>query len=61
MVFAKRILRYAKGTINFGPVYEKGHKSATLYGFSDSDLIGDIVDRKSTSGQLFFLASMAMS
>ena len=48
----KHILRYIKGTTNFGCVYlrEKRNETVELLGYSDSDLAGDIDDRKSTSG-----------
>ncbi|XP_074341959.1 secreted RxLR effector protein 161-like [Apium graveolens] len=51
----KRILRYVQGTINYGLVYTKGHGDYILSGFSDSDLAGDMVDRKSTGGMDFYL------
>ena len=51
---AKRVLRYVKGTLNFGLSYKKG-KELSLVGYCDSDYVGDSVDRKSTSGAFFFL------
>lgn len=51
----KQILRYVKGTLNLGCVYEKNQKNGDLVGYSDSDLAGDIDDRKSTTGVIFFL------
>lgn len=51
----KRILRYIKGTINYGLTYSKGRGNYLLQGFSDSDLAGDVVDRKSTGGMVFYL------
>lgn len=45
---AKRILRYVKGTLNFGLVYTKGSGSDLLTGYSDSDLAGHVDDRRST-------------
>jgi len=47
----KRILRYIKGTTNFGLFFRKNGK-VPLIGFADSDWAGDS-DRKSTSGFLF--------
>ena len=32
-----------------------------LYGYTDSDYAGDVDDRKSTSGYVFFLAGGAVS
>lgn len=51
----KRILRYVKGTLKFGLVYAEGRGNYLLSGFSDSDLAGDIDDRKSTGGVAFYL------
>lgn len=47
-------MRYVKGTINYGLVYSRG-KEVKLTGFSDSNLAGDINDRRSTSGVAFYL------
>ncbi|KAJ8748469.1 hypothetical protein K2173_003365 [Erythroxylum novogranatense] len=46
----KQILRYVKGTLSFGCVYKKKLSNVELVGFSDSDMAGDIDDRKSTTG-----------
>jgi hypothetical protein len=51
----KQILRYVRGTLNYGCSYTKQSTSPVLVGYSDSDLAGDIDDRKSTSGVVFFL------
>jgi hypothetical protein len=54
----KQILRYLAGTVGYGCVYKKLNTSNTvLTGYSDSDLTGDIDDRKSTSGSVFLLGS----
>ena len=37
MSSVKRILRYAKGTLDLGLVYEKNEASTKLVGYSDSD------------------------
>ncbi|XP_039054992.1 uncharacterized mitochondrial protein AtMg00810-like [Hibiscus syriacus] len=51
MATVKHILRYVKGTLNLGCVYEKKVGSLELIGYSDSDLAGDTNDRKSTSAE----------
>lgn len=58
---AKRILRYLRGTTNFGIMYKKGGKDEKLLAFTDSDYAGDVDDRKSTSGSVFILSSGAVS
>jgi hypothetical protein len=43
--------------VHFGVVYKKLVSTSSLVGYSDSDLAGDIDDRKSTSGSVFLLGS----
>jgi hypothetical protein len=50
---AKRILHYIKGTTNFGLYYSMSN-DYKLVGYSDSDW-GDIDDRKSTNGFVFYM------
>ena len=45
----KRVLRYVKGTCDFGIKFQRS-KELILIGFSDSDWGGSIDDFKSTSG-----------
>ena len=55
----KQVLRYVAGTVHWALHYHPGGKKKTpphLLGYSDSDLAGDVNDRKSTSGLIFFLA-----
>jgi len=49
----KRVLRYVKGTTDFGLIYTKGKEVSPLRGFVDADFANDINDKKSTSGYLF--------
>lgn len=60
MKVAKRILRYLKGTIEFGLFYSSCG-DFKLQGFCDSDYAGDIDDRKSTIGFVFFMGEAAIS
>ena len=53
---AKRVLRYVKGTSNFG-VYFTSVKEPRLVGYTDSDWGGSKEDKKSTSGYVFTLGS----
>ena len=55
MSAVKRILRYVKGTLDLGLVYEKNEAGIKIVGYSDSDYAGDLDDRKSTTGMAFFL------
>lgn len=57
---AKRVLRYLKGTLDFGIFYKKGGNNE-LIAYTDSDYAGDLEDRKSTSGYVFLLSSEAVS
>jgi hypothetical protein len=55
MSAVKHILRYISGTLKYGCRYMISNKDGEhLTGFSDADLAGDIDDRKSTSGSIFF-------
>lgn len=51
---AKRILRYIKRTLSYGLVYTKDSRNNILSGYSDSDLGGNVEDRKSTGGMAFY-------
>lgn len=57
----EHILRYVKGTLDFGLVYKKEGSNRVLFGFSDSDLAGDVVDRRSTGGICFYLNGSLIS
>lgn len=56
----KRILRYIQGTLSMGMFYSKDEEYR-LVGYSDSDWCGDVDDRKSTSGYLFFMGKTAFT
>lgn len=49
---AKRVLRYLKGTQNYGLFYKRGGEEK-LTVFTDSDYAGDTDDRRITSGYVF--------
>ena len=57
---AKRILRYLKGTIDFGLFYSVSN-DYKLVGYSDSDWGGDIDNRRSTTGFVFFMGDTAFT
>ncbi|XP_047332456.1 uncharacterized mitochondrial protein AtMg00810-like [Impatiens glandulifera] len=51
----KHILRYAKGTTNYGIQLRRGREVEELVCFTDSDLVGDTGDIKSTREMVFYL------
>ena len=57
---AKRIVRYLKGTIDYGLLYSTSI-DFKLVGFSDSDFVRDIDDRKSTTSFVFFMGDCAVT
>ncbi|RDX68373.1 putative mitochondrial protein, partial [Mucuna pruriens] len=60
LLVVKRVLRYLKGTTDFGIFYKKeGNKE--LLAYTDSDYARDLDDRKSTSGYVFLLCSVVVS
>ncbi|KAJ7962054.1 Retrovirus-related Pol polyprotein from transposon TNT 1-94 [Quillaja saponaria] len=60
MKTAKRILRYLRGTLDYGLFYSSSH-IIDLVGYCDSDFAGDLDDRKSTTGFVFFRGNNAIS
>ena len=48
----KRVLRYVKGMINHGLVFNDQNENFKLEAFSDSDWAGCVETRKSTSGNM---------
>jgi hypothetical protein len=59
-VVAKHVMRYLKGTIDYGLSYDGDH-DFTLSGYTDADWAGSVSDRKSTSGCCFSLGSTKIS
>ncbi|XP_074352319.1 secreted RxLR effector protein 161-like [Apium graveolens] len=57
----KHILRYVKGTVSHGLVYARSEDKKTIAGYTDSDLAGDVVDRRSTGGMCFSLNGSLIS
>lgn len=49
----KRVLKYLRGTQNYGIFYDSQVNNLKFFAFSDADYAGDIVQRKSTSGYCF--------
>ena len=58
---ADRILRYVKGTLDFGLIYLKFQIQDALVGYSESDFAGNVDDGRSTSGHVFFMGSSIVS
>ena len=61
MIVAKHILRYLRGTIDYGIKYDVNQKIINLEGYVDSDLAGSAINRKSTSGCCFSMGSGMIS
>lgn len=51
---AKRVLRYLQGTLDHGIWYKRGGEGS-LRIFTEGDFAGDLDNRKSTLGYVFFL------
>jgi hypothetical protein len=56
----KRIFRYLKGKKEFGLWYPRG-KDLSLIAYTDVDWEGCIDDRRSTSGEVFYLGECLLS
>ena len=57
---AKHILRYLKGTVDYGLKYD-ANQNINLEGYVDLDWAGSSIDRKSTSGCCFSMGSGVIS
>ncbi|RDX93243.1 hypothetical protein CR513_24525, partial [Mucuna pruriens] len=60
MKATKRILCYLKSTLDFGLFYSSSNEFK-LVEFCDSDFAGDVDDRKSTTGFVFFMGGCAFT
>ena len=60
LTVAKHILRYLKGTVDYGLKYDANQK-INLEGYVDSDWAGISIDRKSTLGYCFSMGSGVIS
>jgi hypothetical protein len=56
----KRIMRYLKGTKDYGLWYKKGG-TLDFKALTDADCIGSVDERKSTNGGVFFLSKRLVS
>ena len=56
----RRILRYVKGTNDYGLLYKKG-ETCKLVGYCDADYAGDHDTRRSTTGYMFNLGTVVVS
>eukprot|EP00253_Pinus_taeda_P016172 PITA_16172 len=60
IIAIKRILRYLKGTTEYGLWYTKGN-DLVIQAYTDADWAGSVDDRKSTSGASFHLGGCLVS
>jgi hypothetical protein len=60
LVATKHVIRYLKGTLDYGLRYVTDHEFG-LYGYSDSDWVDSIPDQKSTLAYCFSLGSNMVS
>jgi hypothetical protein len=60
LVAAKHVMRYLKGTMDYGLSYDGDH-DFTLSGCNDADWAGRVADKKSTSGCCFSLGLAMIS
>ena len=60
LIASKHILRYLKGTFDYGLKYKTNQK-INLEGYVDPDWAGSSIDRESTSGCCFSMGSGVIS
>ena len=60
MMEIKRIMKYFKGTKDYGLWYKNG-QNLELQAFTDIDWVGSIDDKKSTNSGAFFLGKRIVS
>ena len=60
LIVAKHVLRYLRGTVDYGLKYEANMK-INLEGYVDSDWIGSAINRKTTLGCCFSMGSGVIS
>ena len=60
LIIAKRVIRYPKGTLEYGLRYESDQK-INLHGYVDLDWARSGTDRKSTIGCRFNMGSRVIS
>lgn len=51
--YLKHVLRYLKGSLNIGLIYQARDNACPLAAFCDANWGNDITDRKSVTGYLF--------
>lgn len=59
MAALQRVFKYVKGTLSYGIGFEAGQED--FHGYSDADWAGNVEDRRSTGGYVFFVAGGAVS
>ena len=60
LVATKHVMRYLKGTVDYALSYTRDH-DFRLYGYTNSDWVRSVSDRKSTSGGCFSLGLAMIS
>lgn len=57
----KKILRYVKGTVQYGLVYTQNKENNIIPSYSNSDMCAALDDRKSTGGMAYYLNESLIS